>query len=148
MVLAKPGDQLGVVVAAYENPMLRNLQIELVRYPEIQRALATGRTVLVEDVQADPLYAEERIRWHSEGINVATRSAVALPFSMKDQQVGGFFLRTTGEDPPLTRADAQFAETVIRTAGAAIEKAYHFETPVSGKKRLEKVGGPRGRPRR
>jgi len=41
MVLAKPGDQLGVVVAAYENPMLRNLQIELVRYPEIQRALTT-----------------------------------------------------------------------------------------------------------
>src|SRR6266699_879117 len=32
MVLAKPGDQLGVVVAAYENPMLRNLQIELARY--------------------------------------------------------------------------------------------------------------------
>src|SRR5947199_5560038 len=60
MVLAKPGDQLGVVVAAYENPMLRNLQIELVRYPEIQRALTTSRSVLVEDVTADPLYQDER----------------------------------------------------------------------------------------
>src|SRR5207244_3281754 len=60
MVLAKPGDQLGVVVAAYENPMLRNLQIELVRYPEIQRALTTSRSVLVEDVTTDPLYQEER----------------------------------------------------------------------------------------
>src|SRR3989449_964611 len=59
MVLAKPGDQLGVVVAAYENPMLRNLQIELVRYPEIQRALTTSRSVLVEDVTTDPLYQEE-----------------------------------------------------------------------------------------
>src|SRR5205809_908040 len=67
MVLAKAGDQLGVVVAAYENPMLRNLQIEL------------------------------------------------------------------------ARADAQFAETVIRTAVAAIEKAYDFETAVSDKKRLEKL---------
>src|SRR6266581_8275190 len=36
MVLAKAGDQMGVVVAAYEHPMLRNLQIELARYPEIQ----------------------------------------------------------------------------------------------------------------
>jgi len=35
-----------VVVAAYENPMLRNLQIELARYPEIQRALTTSRSVL------------------------------------------------------------------------------------------------------
>src|SRR5437667_93135 len=42
MVLAKAGEQLGVVVAAYENPMLRNLQIELARYPEIERALDLG----------------------------------------------------------------------------------------------------------
>jgi two-component system, cell cycle response regulator len=139
MVLAKAGDQDGVVVAAYENPMLRNLQIELARYPEIQRALATGRPVLVEDVRTDLLYGDERVRWQREGINVPTRSAVALPFSMKEQPVGVFFLRTTGEDPPLTRADAQFAETVIRTAVAAIEKAQVFETAVSDKKRLEKL---------
>src|SRR2546427_3005648 len=94
MVLAKAGDQMGVVVAAYENPMLRNLQIELARYPEIQRGLTTGRPVLVEDVSTDPLYAEERVRWQRDGINVPTRSAVALPFSMKEQPVGVFFLRT------------------------------------------------------
>src|SRR6266568_711638 len=137
MVLAKPGDQLGVVGAAYENPMLRNLQIEVVRYPEIQRALTTSRSVLVEDVTTDPLYQEERVRWQREQITVPTRSAVALPFSMKDQQLGVFFLRTTGEDPPLTRADAQFSETVIRTAVAAIEKAYDFETAVSDKLEAE-----------
>src|SRR5438034_6088881 len=139
MVLAKSGDQQGVVVAAYENPMLRNLQIELARYPEIRQALTTGRLVLVEDVSTDPLYKEERLRWEREGIKVPTRSAVALPFWMKDQQMGVFFLRTTGDDPPLTRADAQFAETVIKTAVAAIEKAYDFETAVSDKQRLEKL---------
>src|SRR2546422_7606518 len=67
MVLAKAGDQMGVVVAAYENPMLRNLQIELARYPEIQRGLTTGRPVLVEDVSTDPLYADERVRWQRDG---------------------------------------------------------------------------------
>src|SRR5881409_3598946 len=106
MVLAKPGDQQGVVVAAYENPMLRNLQVELARYPEIRKAVSTGRLVLVEDVGTDPLYEEERRRWEREEIKVPTRSAVALPFWMKEQQIGVFFLRTTGDDPPLTRADA------------------------------------------
>lgn len=139
LVLAKPGDETGIVVAAYENPMLRNLQVELSRYPEIQRALAEGRSVLVENVATDPLYAAERLRWQREGISVPTRSAVALPFSMKDQQVGVFFLRTTGEDTPLTHADAQFAETVIRTAVAAIEKAYDFESAVSEQRRLEQL---------
>ncbi len=139
MVLAKPGDQQGVVVAAYENPMLRNLQIELSRYPEIRKAVSTGRLVLVEDVATDALYEDERRRWEREEIKVPTRSAVALPFWIKDQQTGVFFLRTTGDDPPLTRADAQFAETVIKTAVSAIEKAYDFETAVSDKQRLEKL---------
>src|SRR5437763_14935520 len=50
MVLAKPGDQLGVVVAAYENPMLRNLHIELVRYPVIQRSYTNRLSVIDADV--------------------------------------------------------------------------------------------------
>ena len=139
MVLAKPGDRTGVVVAAYENPMLRNLEIELGRYPEIEAALANGRMVLVRDVSTDPLYEKERVRWEREGIKVPTRSAAAVPFNMRDRQVGVFFLRTTGDDPPLTPADAQFAESVIKTAVAAIEKAYDFETAVSDKQRLEKL---------
>src|SRR5947208_3954822 len=139
MVLAKPGEPQGVVVAAYENPMLRNLQVELARYPEIRKAVSTGRLVLVEDVATDPLYEDERRRWEREEIKVPTRSAVALPFSLNDQQKGVFFLRTTGDDPPLTRADAQFAETVIKTAVSAIEKAYDFESAVSDKQRLEKL---------
>jgi diguanylate cyclase (GGDEF)-like protein len=95
--------------------------------------------VLVEDVATDALYEDERRRWERDNIKVPTRSAVALPFWMKDQQIGVFFLRTTGDDPPLTRADASFAETVIKTAVSAIEKAYDFETAVSDKQRLEKL---------
>jgi two-component system cell cycle response regulator len=139
MVLAKAGDQQGVVVAAYENPMLRNLTIDLDKYPEIRKAVATGRLVLVEDVATDPLYAEERRRWEREAIKVPTRSAIALPFFTREEQRGVFFLRTTGDDPPLTRADAQFAETVIKTAVSAIEKAYDFQGAVSDKERLEKL---------
>jgi len=139
MVLAKPGDKTGVVVAAVENPMLRNLEIELSRYPEIEQALAIGRRVLVADAATDPLFEAERRRWTSEGIAVPTRSAVALPFHMKDRQVGVFFLRTTGQEASLTPADAQFAETVIRTAVAAIEKAYDFESAVLDKRRFEQL---------
>jgi two-component system cell cycle response regulator len=139
MVLGKSGDRTGLVVAAFENPMLRNLEIDLSRYPEIERALSTGALVLVTDVATDPLYEAERRRWASDGILVPTRSAVAVPFSMKDRQVGVFFLRTTGQDPPLTPADAQFAETVIRTAVAAIEKAYDFETAVLDRRRFEQL---------
>jgi diguanylate cyclase (GGDEF)-like protein len=107
------------------------------RATEIRHSLSIGRSVLVRDVATDPLYADVRSQWAQDNIQVATRSAAAVPFSMRDQQVGVFFLRTTGEDPPLTDADAQFAETVIRNAVAAIEKAYDLQSAVSDRNRLE-----------
>src|SRR5438046_7013194 len=88
MVLAKPGDRTGVVVAAYENPMLRNLEIELGRYPEIEAALANGRMVLVRGVTTDPLYDKDRVPWDREGIKVPTRSAAATPVNEPDRHVG------------------------------------------------------------
>src|SRR5256714_9390893 len=54
IILANPGDTHGTVVAAFENPMLRNLRVELNRYPEIAKALETGRMVIAEDVTTDP----------------------------------------------------------------------------------------------
>jgi two-component system cell cycle response regulator len=137
LVLAKPGDVYGTVVAAYENPMLRNLRVELSRYPEILKALETDHMVIVRDVSTDPLFDEVRAIWAQNGIAVPTQSVVALPFRMRAEQCGVLYLRTVQGEQLLTRDDAQFADTVIRAAVAAIEKAHDFETVVSDKERLE-----------
>ncbi|MEK7668291.1 MAG: GGDEF domain-containing protein, partial [Gemmatimonadota bacterium] len=47
------------------------------------------------------------------------------------------FLRTAHGETALTGADAQFADTVIKAAVAAIEKAHDFANIVSDKERLE-----------
>ncbi len=130
MIIANAGDEFGTVVAAYENPVLRNLRIEMTRYPEIMHALAINQLVLVQDVLTDPLYHEVRAEWEAEGMSVPTRSAIALPFTLHNQTTGVFFIRTTSEDPPLTQQDAQFASQVITAALAALEKAYDLEDAV------------------
>lgn len=137
IVLAASGEARGVVVAASEDPTLRDLEVDLRRYPEIQRALATGQTVLVADVATDPLYADVRETWRREGVQVMTRSAIAVPFEVRNRIAGVCFLRTAAGDPLLTQADAAFAETVIRAAVSAIEKAYDFEATLSDKRRFE-----------
>src|SRR5690606_34159952 len=111
--------------------------IELRRYPEIRRALDTRQTVLVTDVATDPLYAEAREAWETGGVRVPTRSAIAIPFVMKDQRAGVFFLRTTAEDTPLNQSDLTFAEQVIRAAVQALEKAYDLESAVVGREQMK-----------
>jgi len=137
MILAKPGDKVGTVVVAAENPSLSNLEVQLSRYPEIQRALAISRPVLVADVASDPLYARVREQWELGGFEITTRSVIAVPFGMSGGRTGVFFLRTVGDQPPLTIEDSVLAEKVVRTAVSVIEKAYALQTAQSDKERYE-----------
>ncbi len=139
MVLAQADDDTGLVVAAFENPSLRNLEIRMERYPEIRKALASGRPVLVKDVHSDPLYDSVREEWARDGIEVTTQSAIALPFSLRKEQRGVFFLRTSAEDAPLAEEDVAFAGTVIAAAVTAIDKAYDLESAVSDRERFQEL---------
>ena len=139
VVLAKPGDQFGTVATAYEHPSVVNHRIHLAKYPEIRRALATVQPVLVEDLATDPLYVEERVRWAAEGIEVRIRSVIALPFSIDESRSGVFFLRRTRDEPPLNRADVEFADTVIKAAVSAIQRAQVIETTKADNARLEEL---------
>jgi two-component system, cell cycle response regulator len=136
IIMATPDEETGTVVAAFENPTLHNLTVDLKRYPEIRHALKTGEVVLVRDVQTDPLYQSIRAEWEAEGRPVETSSAVALRFSLREQPAGVFFLRTTSSDPALNEHDVQFAEEVITAAVAALERAYDLENAVLGQEQM------------
>jgi diguanylate cyclase (GGDEF)-like protein len=127
VVLARAGDTEGTVVAAYENPTLRALTVSMDKYPEIARALQSGETVLVDDVEASPLYEEVRTTWAPEQGAMRTRSVIALPFALSGVPSGVFFLRTTADDPPLNPIDLHFAEQVIAAAVTALEKAHALQ---------------------
>ena len=135
IIIAGPDDDHGTVVAAYENPMLHNLAVDLRRYPEIQHSLTTGEVVLVRDVLTDPLFQGMRAVWESEGAParpLGDRDPVLAPAAAR----GVFFLRTTDGDTPLNEQDVQFAEQVINAAVAALEKAYDLESAVMGQEQM------------
>jgi two-component system cell cycle response regulator len=137
VILAKPGDRVGVVATAFDNPALRNFEIHLDRYPEIRSALEHGHPVLVEDLQSNPLYADIRKEWQANGTLVPVRSVIALPFTLGKTQAGVFFLRRMANEPPLTNEDVEFADAVIKAAVAAIHRAQLIETTKADNARLE-----------
>ncbi|MEE8476858.1 MAG: diguanylate cyclase [Gemmatimonadales bacterium] len=139
IIIATAGDEVGTVVAANENPVLRNLQVELKRYPEISKAIQSGEMVHIRDVLTDPLYKDVRLEWEAEGVMVPTRSVIAIPFNLRDTPTGVFFLRTTAEAAPLNDRDTRFASQVIQAAVAALEKAYDLETAVMGQEQMRRL---------
>ena len=137
VILARPGDRVGVVATAFDNPALRNYEINLDAYPEIRAALEHGHPVLVEDLHTSPLYEDLRREWATNGTQVPIRSVIALPFTLGKVQAGVFFLRRMVDEPPLTNEDVEFADAVIKAAVAAIHRAQVIETTKADNARLE-----------
>ncbi|MCL4866219.1 MAG: diguanylate cyclase [Gemmatimonadales bacterium] len=137
IVLAEAGDAIGTLVAAFELPDLEDQAVELRRYPELRRALETGKAVLVRDVSQDPLYASARAEWAAEGQAVPTTSAIAVPFTLAGHRSGLFFLRSTEGDTPLDQHDVHFAENVIRASLSSIEKAYDLQRAVAAQEQMK-----------
>ncbi len=129
IILARPGDDRGMVVAAYEDPTLQALPVDLSRYPELRRALDTGEVVHVEDVSTDPLYEAVRDSWRADGLPVPLRSAIAIRFELHGVPAGVFFLRTTVTDASLDQRDVGFAREIVDAAVRTLERIAEAGTP-------------------
>ena len=139
VVLVGAGEPTGSVVATYENPSVTNLQLRLNRYPEYVEALRTGRPLLSSDVHQDPMFAEVRATWSRDGGAAHVRSILVVPFSLDRRHGGVFVLRSERTERALTSQDAEFAETVIHAAGAALRRAQALESTRADNRRLEEL---------
>lgn len=139
VVLARPGDSQAVVVAAYENPGIQHLTVQLDRYPELKAALESGQPVLVEDLDTHPLYDGVRHVWGIEGIEVPIKSVIALPFSIDRGQYGVFLVRRRRDQERFSAADLEFAQAVVTAAVAVIQRAQMVESTMADNARLEQL---------
>ncbi|MEZ4586963.1 MAG: GGDEF domain-containing protein [Gemmatimonadales bacterium] len=127
IVLDDMNNETATVVAAFENPQLRHLTVELKRYPELRGPLETKDALLITDVQTDSTFVAIRDRWKLEGRIVPTTSVAAIPFLVRGSRGGIYFLRTVGDDDPLGPEDLSFARRVIDAASPVLDRAYDFE---------------------
>lgn len=137
VILARPGDSIGTVVAAHEDPGVHNIEVRLDHYPEIKTALDTNRSVLVEDTATDPLFSEMRAMWAREGKTIDIRSVATIPFAIDRSRAGVLFLRTDHSERKLTVDDIEFADVVMRAAVATVRRAQALETTRADNRRLE-----------
>lgn len=130
IVLDDENGETGTVVTAVESPSLRHLTIELRRYPELLGPMVTKSSLLINQIQSDPLFASVRELWRIEGRSVPTTSVAAVPFTIRGVRSGTVYLRTAGADAPLANDDLAFTERVVSAVSPMLDRAYDFEEAI------------------
>jgi PAS domain S-box-containing protein len=89
IVLVREAGDVGYVVAASDDEHLRDLPIDLTKYPEIKQVLSSREPLLIPDIATHPLL--EIVR--HEGHKSAFSSLAILPILYEGRPIGVLFLR-------------------------------------------------------
>ena len=90
IVLVREQEAIGYVVAASDDEQLRDLPIDLEKYPEIQQVLAGGKALVVEDAATHPTPDLHRSGQHG---SPTFASFAILPILYEGKPLGVLFLR-------------------------------------------------------
>jgi len=128
--LAERGGRTARLVASYEDPSIRNLVVDLGRYPEIERAMRTGEPVFIADATQDPSLK------HVKGALARrkVKSITVVPIKYRGAAIGCIFLRTFKDGEALSEADIKFTQTVADLTAKALRNAHRYESLVQRSK--------------
>ena len=118
IVLVRDKGDVGYVVAASDDRELRDLPIDLGKYPEIRQVMQTGEPLVIDDASTHPLFEVVRAGLPSN----AFRSLAILPILFEDKPMGVLFLR--GRQPVALREhELSLARTVANATAIALRNA-------------------------
>lgn len=123
------------LVASYEDPTLRNLVVDLNRYPELRRAFESKETVFIPDATNDPMLRSIKSQLDTRNV----RSIVVVPIQWQGAVIGAIFLRTERDAQPFSDADVHFCQVVASLTAKALRNAHRFETLMRSQKGASEV---------
>jgi PAS domain S-box-containing protein len=123
IVLAGEAPNVGFVVATSDDAQLRDLTIDLGKYPEIRQVLMTGQMLIIHDASRHPLL--EVVRQNEPSIGFS--SLALVPIVHEHGPMGVIFLRSRGG---AAFADHEMAlvHTVANATAIALRNARILQT--------------------
>jgi PAS domain S-box-containing protein len=134
VMLGRNADE-GLIVAASDDPALKDLRIELSRYPEIREVMRTGKPVVMQEVSTHPLLGDvERRAVTARGIH----AIAALPLPIRGQVRGVLLVRAAGTRRTFNSREIDFLTTVAHATAVALRNASVLQS-VRGQTEAEKT---------
>jgi len=115
------------VMASYEDPSIRNLVVDVRRYPELKRALDSGQTVFIADALSDPMLEPVK---HTLDLR-KVRSIIVVPIRWRGTVIGAIFVRTERNGLAFSESDVRFCQAVAGLTARALHNAHRFEAALA-----------------
>lgn len=110
------------LVAVHENPTLRDVAVDLFRYPEAVEAAMSGRTVHAIEVLRDGLFLAHLAQWPDSPEVHEIESAAAVPLVTQRSVRAVMVIRTRRGEPPLGTVEVGMVERLVNATAALIER--------------------------
>jgi diguanylate cyclase (GGDEF)-like protein len=116
------GDK-GYVLVSHDAPEVRDLQIDLGKYPEIREVIRTRAPISLDDVKKHPLMKEvgDLIK------DLDYTSVMVVPVTFKEYTLGTLFLRVRRRNRGFTPKEMEFCQIVANASYHAFKNAKLFE---------------------
>jgi len=109
------------LLAVDGNPLLRDVVVDLFRYPEAVEAAVTGRTVYAPEVLRDRLFLTHLAQWPDAPEAHEIESVAAVPL-ITQHSTRVMVIRTRRGDAPLTADHVALLEQLVGATGILLER--------------------------
>ncbi len=123
------------VVATYEDPGLKNIRLDLKKYPEIRKAIIEKRTVIIKNILTSPLMSDVVDMISPLGI----KSIIVIPILYNKKAIGALFLRTSKKSYTFNKEEISLLETIANATASALLNAFKYEKLKNEKKEIERL---------
>ncbi|MBI5888705.1 MAG: diguanylate cyclase [Deltaproteobacteria bacterium] len=128
-------DDEGYVLASHDDPGVKDLRLDLSKYPEIREAVATKKVLTIDDMAAHPL--TEKIKEQVKGLK--GMSVLIMPIVFNDDVLGTIILRTRRGGRRFSDKEKTFCNVVANASFHAIKNARLFEKVTREKEHLREM---------
>lgn len=125
----------GYVLASHEDPKVRELKIDLRKYPEILKVIDTKAPLAIEDIVNNPLMAHVKDSIQ----DLKSMSVLIVPIVFNDEVLGTLFLRTKMKEHGFTQKEIDFCRIVANSSFHALRNARLFEKVSREKEYLKEI---------
>jgi len=110
------------LIALAGNPELRNVPVDLFRYPEAVEAAVTGRTVYAPEVLRDRLFLTHLAQWPDAPEAHEIESVAAVPLLTRHGARAVVVIRTRRGDTELSREQLTLVEQLVSAAVVLLDR--------------------------